>query len=152
MAGRLMRGVVAGVLLVSVGATALAAAGQEADRALKSFGGCRGVCVLIGDKEHNSNLIPWQMLAKRRGIVVKIVPFRPDNTFDLAAFEKLLDGQVRLVSLGYTSNLDGVTIPVEEVIRLAHRAGVNQNTQEMPSGIPVCSAIGLNTAVCGCTG
>ena len=79
--------------------------------------------VLISDKEHNSNLIPWQIMAKRHGIVVKIVPSHPDNTFDLDAFEKLLDKKVRLVSLGWSSNLDGVTIPVAEVIKKAHQNG-----------------------------
>ncbi len=79
--------------------------------------------VLISDKEHNSNLIPWQMLAKRQGIQVKVIPSREDNTFSLEAFEKLLSPQVRLVSLGYTSNLDGVTIPAEEIIKRAHRNG-----------------------------
>ncbi|MEN6408351.1 MAG: aminotransferase class V-fold PLP-dependent enzyme, partial [Anaerolineaceae bacterium] len=82
-----------------------------------------GDVVLIGDKEHNSNLIPWQNQAKKRGIIVKIIPSRPDNTFDLDAYEKMLDPQVRLVSIGYTSNLDGVTIPAEEVIKRAHRNG-----------------------------
>ncbi|MBE0697595.1 MAG: cysteine desulfurase, partial [Anaerolineaceae bacterium] len=88
-----------------------------------SLGWKAGDVVLISDKEHNSNLIPWQVLAQRQGVVLKIVPTCPDNTFDIRAFEKLLDHQVRLVSLGYTSNLDGVSIPAEEVIRLAHRHG-----------------------------
>ena len=56
-------------------------------------------------------------------MVVKILPSRPDNTFDLEAFERLLDPSVKLVSIGYTSNLDGVTIPAEEVVKKAHRAG-----------------------------
>ena len=79
--------------------------------------------VLISDKEHNSNLIPWQRMAKKHGVVVKIVPSQADNTFDLDAFEKRLDKQVRLVSLGWTSNLDGVTIPAAEVIKKAHQNG-----------------------------
>ncbi len=82
-----------------------------------------GDVVLIGDKEHNSNLIPWQMLARRLGIVYKIVPSRDDNTFDLEAFERMLDPRVKLVSFGHTSNLDGVTIPAEEIIKKAHRNG-----------------------------
>ena len=82
-----------------------------------------GDVVLISDKEHNSNLIPWQMLRKRRGIVVRIVPSHPDNTFDLPAFEQMLDGKVKLVALGYTSNLDGVTLPAAEIIKKAHRNG-----------------------------
>jgi cysteine desulfurase / selenocysteine lyase len=82
-----------------------------------------GDVVLISDKEHNSNLIPWQWMAKKKGIQVRIVPSREDNTFDLAAFDQLLNGEVKLVALGYTSNLDGVTLPAEEIIKRAHRAG-----------------------------
>jgi len=82
-----------------------------------------GDAVLIGGKEHNSNLIPWQMLVKKKGIQLKILPPREDGEFDLANYEKLLDESVKLVSLGYSSNLDGVTIPAEQVIRLAHRNG-----------------------------
>jgi cysteine desulfurase/selenocysteine lyase len=82
-----------------------------------------GDVILIGDKEHNSNLIPWQIQAKKRGIVLKIIPSKADNTFDLEVFEKLLSPQVRLVALGHTSNLDGVTTPVEEVIKKVHRSG-----------------------------
>lgn len=82
-----------------------------------------GDVVLISDKEHNSNLIPWQMLAKRQGVIYKIVPSNEDNTFNLKAFESMLNPQVKLVSFGYTSNLDGVTIPAEEIIAKAHRNG-----------------------------
>jgi cysteine desulfurase / selenocysteine lyase len=79
--------------------------------------------VLISDKEHNSNLIPWQILAKKKGIILKIVPSQADNTFDLQAFEKQLDKKVKLVSFGQTSNLDGVSIPTAEIIKKAHQNG-----------------------------
>ena len=88
-----------------------------------------GDVVVISDKEHNSNLIPWQWMAKKKGIQVRVLPSRADNTFDLEAFDRILggfpklDGPVRLVALGYTSNLDGVSIPAEEVVRRAHQAG-----------------------------
>ena len=82
-----------------------------------------GDTILLSDKEHNSNLIPWQRLAQRKGLQLKRVPSTPDNTFDLDAYRSLLDGQVRLVALGFTSNLDGTTIPAEEVVRLAHQNG-----------------------------
>jgi len=83
-----------------------------------------GDVVLVSDKEHNSNLIPWQMLSKRKGVTLKIVPSREDNVFDLEAFEQMLKSdRVKLVALGYTSNLDGVTIPAGEIIKRAHRYG-----------------------------
>ena len=83
----------------------------------------KGDVVLISDKEHNSNLIPWQVLAKKKGVCVRFVPSNPDNTFSLEAFEKCLDPQVKLVSLGFTSNLDGVTIPAAEIVQRAHQNG-----------------------------
>jgi cysteine desulfurase/selenocysteine lyase len=82
-----------------------------------------GDVVLISDKEHNSNLIPWQSLRKKKGITFKIISSKEDNTFNLDAYAALLDKNVKLVSLGYTSNLDGVTIPAEEVIKMAHQNG-----------------------------
>lgn len=82
-----------------------------------------GDVVLISDKEHNSNLIPWQTMAKKKGITLKNVPSKEDNTFDLQAFDKLLEKNVKLVSFGQTSNLDGVSIPVDEIIKRAHRNG-----------------------------
>ena len=85
-----------------------------------SLGLQAGDGVLITDKEHNSNLIPWQALAKKQGVVVKIVPSLEDNTFDMSAFERLLDGHVKLVAFGVTSNLDWVTLPAAEVIQQAH--------------------------------
>ncbi|NMB91072.1 MAG: cysteine desulfurase [Chloroflexi bacterium] len=82
-----------------------------------------GDVVLVSDKEHNSNLIPWQTVARKSGATLRVVPSRADNSFDLEAFEQALEPGVRLVSLGYTSNLDGLTIPAAEVIHRAHRAG-----------------------------
>jgi len=83
----------------------------------------QGDIVLTTDKEHNSNLIPWQILSKKVGIIHKIVPSKEDNTFNLETFEKMMDNQVKLVSMVFTSNLDGVTIPAKEVIEIAHRKG-----------------------------
>jgi cysteine desulfurase/selenocysteine lyase len=82
-----------------------------------------GDVVLISDKEHNSNLIPWQMAAKNRGVVLKIIPSAADETFSILNYEALLDDRVKLVSLGWTSNLDGVSLPVPEIIKKAHQNG-----------------------------
>jgi cysteine desulfurase/selenocysteine lyase len=88
-----------------------------------SIGLQQGDVILISDKEHNSNLVPWQILAKRQGVVVRVIPSREDNTFNLETYEQMLDKRVKLVALGHTSNLDGVTLPVEEIARKARRNG-----------------------------
>ncbi|MFH1956391.1 MAG: aminotransferase class V-fold PLP-dependent enzyme [Patescibacteria group bacterium] len=89
----------------------------------RSLGLKKGNIVLTTDKEHNSNLIPWQLLAKNIGIVHKTVPSKKDNTFDLEKFIETLTGQVKLVAMVWTSNLDGVTIPAREIVNIAHKKG-----------------------------
>lgn len=88
-----------------------------------SLGLTKGDVVVTTDKEHNSNLIPWQILTKTVGVKHIIVPSLPDNSFDLDAYKEALKGNVKLVSMVYTSNLDGMSIPAHDVIDLAHKAG-----------------------------
>ncbi|VVB95961.1 Cysteine desulfurase [uncultured archaeon] len=85
----------------------------------------KGDMVLTSDREHNSNLIPWQVQVHKKGIRHVIVHSNPDNTFDIARFEDILNKNrnVRLVSMVHTSNLDGYTIPAKEIIRIAHDHG-----------------------------
>lgn len=79
-----------------------------------SFNFNEGDAVLISDKEHNSNLIPWQMLRKR-GIKLKFFRFG-----DLEDFQNKIDKNVKLVSFVHTSNIDGTSQPIEKMIKIAH--------------------------------
>ncbi|MEM5792964.1 MAG: cysteine desulfurase [Candidatus Aenigmatarchaeota archaeon] len=83
-----------------------------------SFGLKKGDVVLTSDREHNSNLVPWQVLVKKRKIVHKIVPSK-DSIFDLEKYQEMIKG-VKLVSMVFTSNIDGYTLPVKEIIKIAH--------------------------------
>lgn len=85
-----------------------------------------GDVILTTDKEHNSNLLPWLKLQKKWLIKHDYIDSAPKNEFSIDNFiTKITDykGKVKLVSLVYTSNLDGVTNPVKEIIRIAHRHG-----------------------------
>ena len=83
-----------------------------------------GAVVLTTDREHSSNLCPWKELEARGTIRHRWVPSRPDETFDLEAYEAILRAeQVELVSMVHVSNLDGSAIPAREVVALAHRHG-----------------------------
>lgn len=79
-----------------------------------SLGLQSGDAVLSSDKEHNSNLIPWQMLAKK-GIKHEFYTFG-----DISDFKSKLGRNVKLVATGQTSNMDGTTQPIQEMIKLAH--------------------------------
>jgi len=83
----------------------------------------RGDVVLLTDKEHNSNLVPWLKLHKSGRIKVNYTRSNPEG-FDLQAFEeKLSRDRVRLVSMAYSSNSTGYTIPAKQIIKIAHRHG-----------------------------
>jgi cysteine desulfurase / selenocysteine lyase len=83
-----------------------------------------GDIVLLTEREHNSNLVPWLKLQDKGIIKVKYVKPCPDDTFDLEGFkQKLGNGRVRLVSMAFTSNITGCTLPAQEIIELAHRRG-----------------------------
>jgi cysteine desulfurase / selenocysteine lyase len=83
----------------------------------------KGDVVLTTDKEHNSNNVPWIKLEKEVGIKRKIIYSNPDNTFSLENFEKIMSKEVKLVSVLHTSNVDGVTNPAKEIIKIAHDYG-----------------------------
>ncbi|MBN2403142.1 MAG: aminotransferase class V-fold PLP-dependent enzyme, partial [Spirochaetes bacterium] len=80
-----------------------------------------GDTVVLTDKEHNSNLLPWIRL-KNKGIInLEIIESDENDNFDIESYKKKLKhNRVRLVSMAYTSNLTGYTIPADEIIRLAH--------------------------------
>ncbi|UCF12903.1 MAG: aminotransferase class V-fold PLP-dependent enzyme [Thermoplasmatales archaeon] len=83
----------------------------------------KGDIVLTTDREHNSNLLPWHIQKELRGINHKVVESKEDNTFDLGRFENLMSNKVKLVSMVHASNLDGYTIPADEIIKTAHDYG-----------------------------
>ena len=80
--------------------------------------------VLTSDREHNSNLVPWLLLEKNTGIKHEVVESNADMTFNIDSLkQKLETGNVKLVSMVHTSNLDGYTTPASEIIKAAHDHG-----------------------------
>jgi cysteine desulfurase/selenocysteine lyase len=79
--------------------------------------------IIISTLEHHSNIVPWQMLAKETGAIIKVVPINDQGEFNFPAFEQLLSQRTKLVSVVHASNSLGVINPVEEIIALAHRFG-----------------------------
>jgi cysteine desulfurase / selenocysteine lyase len=79
--------------------------------------------VLISTLEHHSNIVPWQMLCQRTGAILKIIPCHDDGTLDQAAFQELLEGNVKLLALTSISNAFGTVNPAAEMTRAAKAAG-----------------------------
>lgn len=79
--------------------------------------------VILTVMEHHSNIVPWQLLRDRRGIVIKVVPILPDGSLDMDAYQALFTHRTRLVSVCQVSNVLGTVNPVAEMARIAHRHG-----------------------------
>ena len=83
-----------------------------------------GDVVITGDREHNSNLVPWLQLVEEKGIDHRIVESNPDNTFNMQKFEDLCEevgDRLKLVSLSHVGNLDGISIPIKQITKVAHQ-------------------------------
>lgn len=79
--------------------------------------------VLLTEMEHHSNIVPWQMLAAERGIVLDFVPLTDDGKLDMQAYKSLLEHEPKLVSFTQMSNMLGTITPADEIARLAKEAG-----------------------------
>jgi cysteine desulfurase/selenocysteine lyase len=89
----------------------------------KSFDFKKNDEILISDKEHNSNLIPWQILKEEKGIELGVILSNEDNTFNPEELGKRLNPKVKLVSIVFVSNLDGVINPIKDITSTVHRNG-----------------------------
>jgi len=80
--------------------------------------------VILSVLEHHANIVPWQLLQARTGIVLKVVPIDDQGMFLFDEFEKLFSPRTKFVALTHTSNALGTTVPVADVVRVAHAHGV----------------------------
>ncbi|QUB92566.1 cysteine desulfurase [Prevotella denticola] len=80
--------------------------------------------VIVSTMEHHSNIVPWQLQAQRRGIVLKVIPMTEEGVLDLNAYQKLFTKHTRLVSITHVSNVLGTVNPIKEMTHIAHEHGV----------------------------
>ncbi|MBR7074406.1 MAG: cysteine desulfurase [Oscillospiraceae bacterium] len=80
--------------------------------------------VLVTDMEHHSNIVPWQMQALQRGIVVRHLPITDEGDLRIDLLDEYLTERTRIVSLTHVSNVLGTVNPVAEVVAHAHARGI----------------------------
>lgn len=81
--------------------------------------------VIVSTMEHHSNIVPWQLQAQRRGIVLKVIPMTEEGVLDLDAYQKLFTKHTQLVSITHVSNVLGTVNPIKEMTHIAHEYGVS---------------------------
>ena len=80
--------------------------------------------VILSVMEHHSNIVPWQLQAKKRGIVLKVIPMTDEGELIMDAYEELFTEKTKFVSITHVSNVLGTINPVQKMIAIAHAHGV----------------------------
>ncbi len=76
--------------------------------------------VVVSDMEHHSNIVPWQLQAQRKGIVVRHLPINDDGTLCLDHLDDYLTEKTKMVSIAHVSNVLGTINDVQLIVRKAH--------------------------------
>ncbi len=76
--------------------------------------------VIVSVMEHHSNIVPWQLLAAKKGIAIKVIPMTDEGDVIMEEYEKLFNDKTRIVSITQVSNVLGTINPVKEMICIAH--------------------------------
>lgn len=80
--------------------------------------------IITTEMEHHSNLVPWQMLCKRKKATLKVVPFDDEGNLDLSRLAKLLSSKTKLLAVTHVSNTLGTVNPIKQIVALAHQHNV----------------------------
>ena len=79
--------------------------------------------ILISVLEHHSNIIPWQLLARRTGAVIKYIELDEQGRWILDELPQLLTDRTKIVAISHVSNALGTVNPVKRVAAAAHEVG-----------------------------
>lgn len=80
--------------------------------------------IIVSQLEHHSNYVPWQLMCQRQGATFRVLPFDENGDLNLEVLRKMLNKKTRLIAVNHISNSLGTINPVEEIVQLAHAAGV----------------------------
>jgi cysteine desulfurase/selenocysteine lyase len=79
--------------------------------------------IILSHLEHHANIVPWQQLAQRKGLKIRVIPVDDDGQILLEEYQKLLGPKTKLVSFTQVSNALGTITPAKQMIEMAHNAG-----------------------------
>ncbi|MEN8197766.1 MAG: cysteine desulfurase, partial [Pseudomonadota bacterium] len=103
--------------------------------------------VVISLLEHHSNIVPWQMLAQRRGVVLKAIPVTPDGRLDLRRLEDVVTEKCRLIAVTHCSNVTGAVTDTGPLVDAARAVGAKlflDGAQRIPHGPVDVQALGTD--------
>ena len=80
--------------------------------------------VVVTEAEHHSNIVPWQMMCRRKGAVLKVLPVDDSGHLMVEKLDEILTDRTRIMAVTHISNVLGIINPIKEIIRICHEKGV----------------------------
>ncbi|MCC7184572.1 MAG: aminotransferase class V-fold PLP-dependent enzyme [Rhodocyclaceae bacterium] len=84
---------------------------------------CAGDEVVVSEAEHHSNFVPWQMLAERSGVRLRMLPIGVEGRIETARLEEFVTGRCKLVAITHCSNVTGAITDLGAVLKAARAVG-----------------------------
>lgn len=103
--------------------------------------------IVLSVLEHHSNIVPWQLLAERSGLVLRVLPATEDGRIDVGALSRLTSANTRLIALAHASNVTGAVLDVPSVVGGAAKVGARvllDGAQRIPQGPLDLQALGVD--------
>ncbi len=80
--------------------------------------------IIVSEMEHHSNIVPWQMMAERKGAKIVKLPFDDDGILEVEKLSKLISERTKIIAIAHVSNVLGTINPIEEIIEIAHKSSI----------------------------
>lgn len=76
--------------------------------------------IILTQMEHHSNIIPWQLLAERKGMQIKVVGINEKGELNIEQLKALINEKTKIISVAHVSNVLGTVNPIKEIVQIAH--------------------------------
>ena len=80
--------------------------------------------IIVSEMEHHSNIVPWQLMAGRKGAKVVMLPIDDDGRLRIEKLESLITNRTKLIAVAHVSNVLGTINPVKKIVQIAHSKGI----------------------------
>ena len=80
--------------------------------------------VIVTEAEHHSNIVPWQLMCKRKGAVLKVLPVDDSGHLIIEKLDQLITERTKILAVTHISNVLGLVNPVKDIIERCHASGV----------------------------
>ena len=81
--------------------------------------------IIVSNLEHHANIVPWQILSAKKGLILRVIPVDDNGQILLDEYAKLFNSKTKLVSFTHVSNALGTVTPAKQMIEMAHANGAN---------------------------